>query len=336
MRAHVLAAVIVIVGCGGSTVEPAADTTDGGTSDTGGEGGTSGVSRDQACTDALKAICGQYEKCLPLLVSAGFGDEAKCEERLKAGCVAGFDAPGNSSTPDRLDACAKALDKVATCDVLGGASTPECTPLPGTLADGAGCTDDGQCKSTWCAKNDEATCGKCVKLTAAGDPCFDTGKKSDGTEDKKCSRGLSCNASGTCVKAAAKGESCSATTPCALSLACFGSKCVDAGKAGAKCDSAGVTDPPCDFAQGVYCSPVDKVCKLFQYGKAGESCGLVGAEFKICTAGAKCSADGAMMGTCVAPAADGSACDLTKKIGCLAPAQCEGGVCKLPSAASCK
>src|SRR6185295_19507006 len=98
----------------------------------------------------------------------------------------------------------------------------------------------------------------------------------DGTQDKKCSRGLACSTAGVCVKAAAKGESCSDTQPCALSLACFGGKCVDAGKAGSKCDSAGMTDPPCDFVQGLFCTPTDKVCKLFKYAKAGESCGLNG------------------------------------------------------------
>jgi hypothetical protein len=331
MRTHVFAAVVCVLGFGcGSTVDPATDTVDGGA-----ESG-SGVTREQACTDAIHAICGQYQKCIPLIVSVGFGDEATCESRLKSSCNDAWDAPGSTSTPDKVDSCAKSIEKVTTCDALG-ASTPECSAVPGTLADGAGCTGDAQCKSTWCAKNDEATCGKCTKITAAGDPCVDTGKKADGTSDKKCSSNLTCNAKGTCVKAAAKGESCSADAqPCALSLACFGGKCVEAGKAGAKCDPAGTTDPPCDFAQGVFCNPVDKVCKLFQYAKAGESCGVVGTDYKICVAGAKCSVDGAGTGTCVAPAADGSPCDLTKKIGCLSPAQCEGGTCKLPSASSCK
>jgi hypothetical protein len=39
---------------------------------------------------------------------------------------------------------------------------------------------------------------------------------------------------------------------------------------------------------------------------------------------------------CVAPAADGAACDISKGIGCQEPAACVSGSCTLPQAAACK
>jgi len=297
--------------------------------------GASGITREQACDDVAKAICDEYEKCVPLLIDVGYGEVAKCYERSKAACASTFDAPGTTMTPAKASTCATGL-RTLSCEALSTSTPAACVPDPGALADGAACAEDGQCKSTWCAKNDDANCGKCAALTTVGGACVDVGLKADGSPQKKCSRGLGCTAD-KCAKPSETGGACSDTQPCALGLACFGAKCVAAGKAGSKCDPAGKTDPPCDIMQGAYCNPTTKVCQTFVQAKAGETCGVVGTEYKICVAGAKCvTAPGTTSGTCIAPAIDGAACDAKKGPDCLAPAKCITGVCKLPDPSVCK
>lgn len=305
-----------------------------GCSSDGASGATSGPTREQACAQAAQAFCDVYQKCLPLLITSAYAEEAKCVERALINCPSSFDAPSTTSTPAKVVACAGEISKVS-CEQLSVSPPAACVPDPGGLEDGAACADDAQCKSTWCAKGDADVCGKCTKLPGAGDACPVVGTDGEGKPDKDCGRGLTC-AKDVCVKPSVTGEPCSETKPCALGLACFGGKCVAAGKPGAKCDPAGNTDPPCDFFQGAYCNPSTKVCQLLGESKAGEACGVVGSDFKICVAGAKCITKGGASGTCIAPAADGAPCDATDGPPCLAPAQCVGGVCKLSDATACK
>lgn len=295
---------------------------------------SSGITREQACDEIASAICDQYEKCLPLLIDVGYGDVATCKTKTAAICPKTFDAPGTTANPQKTSTCATGL-RILSCEALSTSTPAACVPDPGTLADGAACSEDGQCKSTWCPKNDDATCGKCTPLSTAGGACTDLGKKADGSVQTTCSRGLSC-AADKCVKPSETNGSCSDAVPCALGLACFGGKCVVAGKAGAKCDPEGKTDPSCDFLQGVFCNQVTKVCQLFGQAKVGETCGLVGTEYKLCIASAKCVTGGKTSGTCVAPAIDGAACDNDKGPGCTAPSKCVAGVCKAPDPTACK
>ena len=294
-----------------------------------------GVTREQACAQISRAICDQYAKCLPFLLTLGFGDTATCVSRTSASCPVAFDAPSTSSNPARVSACAAELGKL-TCEGLTQATPASCIPEPGGLADGASCSDDAQCKSTWCAKNDDAQCGTCRVQPAVSAACVDLGKKNDGTTQKSCGRNLEC-AKDVCAKPAATGATCGETQPCGLGLACFNSKCVAAGKPGAKCDPAGVTDPGCDLLQGSFCNQTTKVCQAFIYSKAGEACSFSATEIKVCSAGTKCiGATATAPGTCVAPAADGAACNAKDGTDCLAPAKCLDGLCKLPSASACK
>jgi hypothetical protein len=92
----------------------------------------------------------------------------------------------------------------------------------------------------------------------------------------------------------------------------------------------------CDNTQGLYCDPATRLCKLVTFASPGGSCGVVNGAFVACSGGGRCKTAGAsLMGTCLAPAADGAACDTTAGPDCLPPAQCVGSVCKLPNAASC-
>lgn len=297
--------------------------------------GSGGVSREQACDDISKAICDQYSKCLPLFVTMGFGDSATCVSRTKASCPTMFDASKTSATPARVSTCAAGLRQLS-CEALSTTTPAACVPEPGGLDDGAPCSDDAQCRSTWCPKNETSFCGKCTKLPTAGAACVDLGTKADGEPQKECGRGLTC-AKDVCVKPGETGAACDDSKPCALGLACFNGKCVAAGKPGSKCDPEGKVEPACDFAQGAFCNPATKVCQSVVAAKAGESCGIVGTDFKLCSAGGKCvTPAGAMSGTCVAPAVDGAACNTKDGPDCLAPAKCVGGVCKLPDPTACK
>ncbi len=69
---------------------------------------------------------------------------------------------------------------------------------------------------------------------------------------------------------------------------------------------------------------------------AGQSCGVINNVVVACLAGASCQRPaGSTTGTCVAPAADGAACDATNGPFCSGPAKCVSGTCQLPGSASC-
>jgi len=319
MRALILASVLAAFGCSSSVA------TDNET----------GVTREQACEQISKAFCSTYAKCIPLLITIGFGDSATCVSRTKQNCPAMFDAPSTSTLPDRVSKCAAEIEPL-TCEAVSSATPASCIPTPGGLADGAACLDDAQCKSTWCAKNDDAMCGTCKAQPAVGGPCIDLGTKNDGSIQKSCGRNLEC-AKDKCAKPGVKDAVCDESQPCGLGLTCFNSKCVAAGKPGAKCDPAGVTEPACDLLQGAFCNQSTKVCQAIVGAKPGESCVFSATEIKICSAGGKCvGATPTAPGTCVAPAADGAKCDIKAGPDCLAPAKCVGGTCKLPDPAACK
>ena len=76
---------------------------------------------------------------------------------------------------------------------------------------------------------------------------------------------------------------------------------------------------------------------------AGQTCGNVGGVQTRCAAGATCNRPPqSQTGTCLAPAADGAACDTAAGPGCLYPAKCvpassggTAGTCELPGDPSC-
>jgi hypothetical protein len=298
------------------------------------ETGPGGVTKQQACDDYSKAACDLFQRCLPLFVSSGFGDVATCYARTAKGCPAILDAPQTSANPNKISTCAGAF-KVLSCEAISTSIPAACIPDPGGLADGAPCADDAQCKSTWCAKAGDSLCGKCTAQLTAGQACLTLTSPSGGVE-KDCGRGLNC-INDKCVAPVGSGGPCSDATSCALGLTCFGGKCILGGKPGAKCDPEGKTDPSCDLLQGSFCNPMTHVCQELAKASAGQACGLVGGEYKICIAGSTCiTPPGAMSGTCIAPAIDGGACNKEKGPGCLEPAKCIDGVCKVPDPALCK
>jgi hypothetical protein len=71
--------------------------------------------------------------------------------------------------------------------------------------------------------------------------------------------------------------------------------------------------------------------------KGGDACGIVNGTLTICIVLNTCNGISLIplqtMGSCPNPAGDGQTCD--DKVHCMAPANCVGGKCRLPSSASC-
>ena len=90
------------------------------------------------------------------------------------------------------------------------------------------------------------------------------------------------------------------------------------------------------FSQGLVCNAT-KVCQKIKFAGPGEACGSVNGDFVACRASGHCKvAAGQMMGTCLAAADDGAACDPVNGPTCKAVAVCAGGVCTLDDGLSCK
>lgn len=280
------------------------------------------VSADKACSDAAHDLCAQLEACAAPLVTTVYGDVATCEARAKLNCTPSLMAPSTSETPDKLDLCATAITTLS-CNALFTRDTPTaCKPDPGKLANGAACGDDAQCLSTYCKKASAQVCGVCGMRGQAGAAC---------TVDADCDFKLAC-AMMACAAYGGVGATCDAAHPCAAPNVCKAGSCAAPAGAGQTCDPVA---RDCDATQGLYCNPTTRVCAQATFAGAGQPCGLVNGAFVGCSGGGHCKLGATFMGSCVAPAADGAACDTTNGPDCLAPAQCVGAVCKLPNPASC-
>lgn len=306
-----------VLGCSGSTADV------GGSAD-GGADSASAVSADQAATDAANALCARYDACAPLYMEA-FGGKTTCATRMKGTASAILSAPGTSTTPATLEACAQAIAGATCADVLGRSLPDVCRAKPGALADGAACGDDGQCKGTRCKIPANGTCGTCGAPSAVGGAC---------AVDDDCAPGLACT-NQACAKYRAEGEVCDAARPCRPDLACSGGACVARKAVGDACTS----DPDiCDNLHGAFCNATSGKCEAVTFTPSG-TCGLVASHLVACSgAGATCRGIAPPMyqGTCVAGAADGTACDEANGPKCQAPAVCSGGTCKLVDPAACK
>lgn len=319
-----------LAACGGG-----GDTSSGSAAGTGGAGsGSSGmmtstssgpppVTPEEACAAVVKATCQKIASCSAFFVEAAFGDAATCEQRTTISCLAGLSANGAAVTnPAKYKTCAEKLGAVSCTDLLSRVLPAECLPNAGLLADGKACGADAQCASAYCKKSPTERCGVCGARAAAGGAC---------AVNENCAAGLSCGG-GKCVVPGTEGGACSDTQPCGVSLYCNQTTCEKPGQAGDTCPGALES---CDLVMGVGCNPLVFTCQTIKFAKAGEVCGLVSGGLVTCSAGSTCNNDMQLKGTCVAPAADGAACDEAQSIGCTEPAVCVKGVCALPDAAFC-
>ena len=291
--------------------------------DSGGDGG-SDVSADQAATNAATAYCTRANACAPAYVTLGYGDVTTCTQGLKTSLLSGFSAPGTSSTPAQIEACAQVLPQASCADLLARKMPPACMPVAGKLANGAACGDDSQCVGTRCKVAKDAVCGTCTAPAAAGAAC---GVDGDCQPDMKCLNLV-------CTQYGDAGATCSATQPCRPDLGCLAGKCATQNGAGATC----TTSDQCDQLHGVFCGPLTKKCENIAFAVAAGACGLVNNQLTVCKGpGSFCSGSSQppYKGTCLAVAQDGASCDSDAGPLCNAVAVCVAGTCQLPDPASC-
>ena len=353
-----LGASLVALACGGTNDGSATSADAGAGTETSVDGAGDGT---PACTQYATARCQKLDSCTAGLASRErFGDVATCIARGVLGCTAALAAPDTSATPDFFTACAAALTSSSCADFVDETNIPQaCLNLAGPRAGGAACSFSAQCQSSWCLVPRGAACGVCAVRPAAGAAC---------TTDSDCgARGLFCSKAGTCAAHAILGAPCGDARPCGAALSCVGMTKAAPGACaaaivtvGAACDPKRATAAGCDGSLGLYCG-FDGKCASEALVAAPGACGRLVAsdggaddagtsdagvrEFSVarCTGGASCAPASASQGTCVAPAADGAACDRENGPPCLAPARCvttsdasTAGTCQLPGANACQ
>jgi hypothetical protein len=284
---------------------------------------------DEACGQFASTFCGRLGGCAPLVLQILYGDSTTCESRVVLGCTRDFALPDTSQTTTDMVACARDAAN-ATCDDLIANNLPaSCQTKPGSRLDGEGCGSSAQCMSTHCEKS-SGDCGVCAPRSSAAGAC---------TVSEGCVAGLVCAAQ-KCVTPGALNAPCSDMAPCLANLYCSATskKCATPLPLGAPCggDSNG-----CDFKQGVACNTLaamdQQKCETIAAAKGGAACGLVNNTLTICIERNDCQGLSLIplqtMGVCPNPAGDGQQC--TDSVHCVPPANCVGGLCRLPSSASC-
>lgn len=294
-------AIVLVLGgaCGGST------------SDDGLAG--SAATPAQACTDLSAAYCNAIQKCDPFAIEYAYGTVATCQDRIAVGCNASMAAPGQSSTPAKLEACSQDVGGFSCEDLLNRKSPASCQPTAGTQVNGGACVDNSQCQSTFCNKS-ASSCGVCSAVPSAGSAC---------TTDDDCAPGMKCANSNTCAVPGASGASCNdQSAPCAYPLACNGGTCgarAGSGAPGQACQSTG----DCDASTGTLC--IRGTCAAITLADPGGTCSVTATPPSVCKMSGTCSGQ-----VCAAHAEDGAACNALTGPKCLAPAQCVQGLCRLP------
>jgi hypothetical protein len=290
---------------GGGTIEAAVET---------------GPRPSQACAAFAAAFCGRLEACTPFALQVAYGDANTCAQRIALACAPDFTINGTQATPGQTIACADAVQAESCDDVLDNPQPSACN-VPGMLDAGVPCGSGAQCESNYCPTLAANVCGACVEHVGANGHCV---------VDSDCSATLICNVN-SCVGPVGLGAACSDTAPCMRSLTCINGTCAAPGGAGQPCAQAS----DCDTAHGANCNGQTKKCVQWQVAQAGQPCGIVGGNVVACAASALCvNGNDAGVGTCHAPAADGTLCG--PGIACLPPAVCSSTArCTLPNPSVC-
>ncbi len=293
------------------------------------------VTADQACNAVAHSRCVQLMTCSAADFAARWPDLTTCETREKLACTESQAAPKTAATPPRTDDCAGELNVQACAAFLSGVVSPvDCLSPSGPGLDASACAFNGQCSSAFCSTASDSLCGTCATPPVAGDSCASQG----------CGPTMNCvAATQLCQVPGALADACNKDLPCGTSLACVGSTTTVMGScmqkiadAGTACDATLKTGPNCDATVGLACDTAMKVCVTQPVAAAGQPCGVVTTDATRCEGGATCFIPAtATTGTCVAPAADGAACDDTVGPSCLTPAKCVSGTCQLPGSTTC-
>jgi len=292
---------------------------------------SSSSSPDQSASDVATALCNKIDSCAHFYVELAYGSASTCASRLQGEVKDSLNANGTGATPATLEACAAALPG-ATCDQVLGAGTPAaCKPQVGTLADGTACGDNSQCKSTYCKKPANSTCGVCGEKAQIGGPCNVAQDCPDGST---CPVGLN----SVCVNYAAAGANCNGNQPCLPTLVCKNGTCATPDQAGQMCVPMLGGAGSCSAATGYFCNPTNSTCQTAALAAAGATCGydIAANSFTLCSAAGSCNVPaGRTTGTCAAAAADGASCNPVGGPPCTPPAVCNNGLCTLPTPSTC-
>ncbi len=298
-------------------------------------------SQDQACQTLAKARCSQLQTCSAADLRRRWGDLDTCEAREKLSCTESLAVSDTAATPATIDGCASAVSADGCAEFLAIPPPPACLPPAGPRAAGSPCAFNAQCSTSFCSIALTALCGTCMPPPAAGASCVSNG----------CGPNMNCVvATMQCQIPVQLNGACDKTLPCDHGLSCVGvmtgvmGTCMMAGElTGATCDPARHSGADCDPDYGLSCDTTMRTCIAEPIAPAGGNCGAVGTAFTRCTDGGTCvMAMGATTGVCVAPAADGGACDSVNGPFCFFPARCVPntpggtvGVCKMPGSQSC-
>ncbi len=308
------------------------------------------VSVDQACGDDAHAMCTRMQTCTPAYLQTTYGDEATCETRAKAQCVAAHGAPSSGRTAALTEGCAQAYPNYACVDYRNKTNIPaSCQQVTGAAANGAACEFAAQCTTGYCAITPGSACGTCANMPKDGDSCGAL---------TSCGPTLVCTSDTlVCTTYAASGQACGMGKPCGAGLSCVAAggagtagTCQTAGaQVGAACDGNAKTAPNCDFAIGLYCNG-NRQCATTTYEGAGMPCGYDASSGTLveCTAGA-CEGNDAsqhVLGQCAGRASDNGACTVgdggasTANSGCIPSSRCvvsssTTGTCAAVTSDSC-
>jgi len=287
----------------------------------------SSTSPTQACSDLSAAVCAKIEQCASAVVTSIYGDTTTCASAAQGSCTAALALTDTGDTAGNVEDCSKAYASLSCSDALDNNLPQACAHHPGTVADGATCGTAGQCKSGVC-QFDSSGCGKCIEAVASGGAC---------TATSDCQSGLVCVASSStasaCIAPVGSGATCSTqapVVPCQAGLVCDSktTKCETPLPAGSACDAT-IQPTLCDQANGYFCTPIGTRCQLAIAATTGQPCGydVKTGDYSYCAGSGFCGNVDQQtgLGTCVAPAASGAACDVANGPLCMPPAFCKTG-----------
>jgi hypothetical protein len=289
-----------------------------------------------ACAVYAKGFCSTYLSCEAFTFESIYGSVATCEQRVEQFCPDNFAAPGTGVTPSSLAACGLGISN-QTCAQALTEYAPGCV-WHGSESMGASCEYDAQCQSGFCEVASGSVCGTCQPLVSLGQAC-------DSAYD--CANGLICATTscpvdggactGTeqaiCFDPRGAGSVCDTPTDCESPLGCVKGVCASLLENGAPCDGGG-----CDTLAALYCAAKleggAQTCVQATFAPAGAPCNSTTSPPTLCAASGSCrstTGEAAVVGTCVAAAADGQSCANAL---CMPPAICVSGICQAPVPAS--
>ena len=337
-------AVVWVAACSPSHMPPPSSTTDApATDDASGAGDASpidAVSAAQACAELSVDRCTKLQMCSEADLERRFGDIGTCETREALACTADQMAPDTAATPAGALACGDARCRRAPAATSSArARRWRARSRRARARARASSARSARARSARPARprcaGSVATC-RIVGTSCAASGCGPTLICADNPQ--------------TCQVPGTANSSCNEAAPCGNGFSCVGTTKNNPGSSkaeqitsGGACDPNHNTRSGCSGDAGLVCNENNNTCVNEPRVAAGQPCGVINGIKNACLAGATCViAANQVKGTCVAPAADGAACNTSTGPDCFFPARCipttsggTAGTCQLPGSASC-